>query len=227
MSVNCHIFILLLICKFILINDVNSQSDTILPKVLQLSQLFENEEPKKYEQRITCKLPTENQVVHYKNIYLTWENPCGDISKFQMAEDSDFQKVLIDTMLNNNSLTISELARHREYHWRVSNVSGQQIGTFSESFFKTSSIQLDEYYNQNSVEFIPTWIGNNEILYVSNPEKIDCKIKIFDEKETMISQKCIKQEKFAFRTESWPRGMYKLILSFPDDSSHIKYFVLK
>ena len=190
MSVNCHIFILLLICKFILINDVNSQSDTILPQVLQLSQLFENEEPKKYEQRITCKLPTENQVVHYKNIYLTWENPCGDISKFQMAEDSDFQKVLIDTMLNNNSLTISELARHREYHWRVSNVSGQQIGTFSESFFKTSSIQLDE-------------------------------------KETMISQKCIKQEKFAFRTESWPRGMYKLILSFPDDSSHIKYFVLK
>ena len=106
MSVNCHIFILLLICKFILINDVNSQSDTILPKVLQLSQLFENEEPKKYEQRIACKLPTENQVVHYKNIYLTWENPCGIVSKFQMAENSDFQKVLIDTILNNNSLTI-------------------------------------------------------------------------------------------------------------------------
>ena len=219
--------VFIIIYNTLLINVAASQSDTLFPQVQYLTELFENAEPKKYDQRLICKLPTENQVVFYKKVYLTWENPCGSVSKFQMAENSDFQKVLIDTILNNNSLAIPELEKHREYHWRVSNVSEKEHGTFSESFFKTSSIQLDENYNQNSVEFIPTWIGNNEILYVSNPQKIDCRIKIFDEKEMMISQKCIKEEKFAFRTESWPRGMYKLILSFPDDSSHTKYFVLK
>ena len=77
---------------------------------------------------------------------LSWEpNVNADNTKVQVALDDTFQNTVVDTLVRQNSLSLSKLDSNTNYYWRIQESNNCGISSFSEPFnFSTTVISCLE-----------------------------------------------------------------------------------
>ncbi len=76
------------------------------------------------------------------NPILTWDtNLNANTTKVQLALDSSFQNTVLDTLVSQNTLSLSKLNSDTDYFWRIQESNNCGVSSFSEPFqFKTTVI---------------------------------------------------------------------------------------
>ena len=79
------------------------------------------------------------------NPVLSWESDSNiDNSRIQVANDKDFQSLVIDTILTSSQFQLGKLKSQTNYYWRIQSQNNCEIGIFSEVFtFKTNTISCE------------------------------------------------------------------------------------
>ncbi len=79
------------------------------------------------------------------NPVLSWESDSNiDNSRIQIANDQDFQSLVIDTILTSSQFQLGKLKSETNYYWRIQSQNNCEIGNFSEVFtFRTNSISCE------------------------------------------------------------------------------------
>ena len=80
------------------------------------------------------------------NPVLSWESDSNiDNSRIQIANDQDFQSLVIDTILTSSQFQLGKLKSETNYYWRIQSQNNCEIGNFSEVFsFQTNSISCED-----------------------------------------------------------------------------------
>jgi len=191
---------------------------------------FGNEQPQSATEitipTIQYIFPAENKVIFNKDIYLTWSNDTKS-DRLQVSTDRQFNKIVVDTVIHSKVFLISALERHKTFYWRVVSSNLPVNEAQASTFFKTTSILIDESVNIPSLEIIPAWIDEIALLYFDNPDFIKYNVKIFNHNNEVMVNKTSKLEKFAIETESWPKGDYAIKLTLPNHTEHTKVFGIR
>ncbi len=176
-------------------------------------------------------LPEENKVVFNQNIELKWHGSLLSKSyNLQVATDKNFEQKILDTFTEKQFCVIKKLARHKNYFWRIvhdfKNIDNNYKNT-EYSFFKTTSIHMDESRKNTDVSLIPSWIDNKELIYIDNPEKLEYAVTVIslEEKCKKFSRKT-NTEKQSILTQDWPRGRYIVDLKIGDRSNQVTEITL-
>jgi len=175
--------------------------------------------------------PEENKVVFNRNIELKWQGSLPYKSyHLQVATDKNFEQKILDTFTDKQFCIIKKLARHKNYFWRI--VSdfmsiGANNKNIEYSFFKTTSIHMDESRKNTYVYLIPSWIDNKELIYIDNPENLEYAVTVIslEEKCKKFSRKT-NTEKQSILTQDWPRGRYIVDLKIGDMANQVTEFTL-
>jgi hypothetical protein len=88
------------------------------------------------------------------NLSLLWEQTYGaDSYHIQLSENNFFTKLVVDTIVINNELTLENLENDMRYYWRASSIKDVLEGLFSDKYwFKTKKlIGVDD--NSDNKEF--------------------------------------------------------------------------
>ncbi|MEX0721676.1 MAG: hypothetical protein WD059_13470 [Balneolaceae bacterium] len=95
------------------------------------------------KQPITVDLisPVNNGEENAADIYFEWEAALeGRDYHFQVSEDQNFETAIIDSIVENTSLALSDLKGGKQYYWRVSPILNAETGAWSEtSVFSTGA----------------------------------------------------------------------------------------
>lgn len=209
-----------LVCQDELSNHYNQQA---LTTMTDSSSAIQEE-----KKELRYKLPPENKVVLYKDIYLQWENTnASGGNRLQLSRDKMFKDNIIDTVLSDHHFLIPALFPHKTYYWRVIHQSDTDAYEHSFTFFKTSSIELDESESVSPLEIIPTWIEDTEVICIFNPALVKYTLQVTDDNSDTKLKRACSAEKFAFETASWPRGAYIMTFLIERNQHTFKTFVLK
>jgi hypothetical protein len=175
--------------------------------------------------------PEENEVVFNQNIELKWHASLPSKSyNLQVATDKNFEQKILDTFTEKQFCLIKKLARHKNYFWRivhdVKDIDHKHKNT-EYSFFKTTSIHMEESQNNTDVSLIPSWIDNNELIYIDNPEKLEYLVTVIRlEENSKIFSRKTNNEKQSILTQDWPRGRYIVDLKIGDRSNQFTEITL-
>ena len=131
----------------------------------------------------------------------------------------------MDTLVKTQAFIVPSLQKHKTYYWRV--ISNNYEVNDEVTFFKTTSIMIDESMNMESIEIIPTWMDDMALLYVDNPNFIDYNIKIYNQQNEVITNKSSRLEKFAIETESWLKGDYNIKVTLNNLKEYSKTFTIR
>jgi len=176
-------------------------------------------------------LPEENKIVFNRNIELRWQgNPMSKRYHLQVATDKHFEQKVLDTIVDKQFCTIKKLARHKNYFWRVlgnTHVPESKNIYADYSFFKTTSIQLNDSRNINDISLIPSWVNNQELIYVDNPENLEYDITVISMEENCKKYtRTTNTEKQGIVTHNWPRGRYIVELKIGEAENQITEIML-
>ncbi len=164
--------------------------------------------------------PKENQVIYYHDLILRWQNKENKgCQRLQLSIVKDFSEIFIDTILQGYSFPIKDLEKNKEFYWRITDASTDIINPYSAdySFFKTTSLHLQYPENNFGLNLIPTYAGDQQLLFIDNPHllkyslsilSIEDKSRIFD-RQTCSSNQCIPTYKL-------PKGKYILKIHFTE-----------
>lgn len=175
--------------------------------------------------------PEENKVVYNRNIELKWRgNLQAAPYHLQIATDKYFEQKILDTFIDKQFCTIKKLARHKNYFWRIvqdTTINDPEIKNMDYSFFKTTSILMDETRSSTDVSLIPSWLNNQELLYIDNPENLEYDVTVISMEENCkkFSRKT-NTEKQGILTQDWPRGRYIVELKIGDRSNQVTEIML-
>lgn len=173
--------------------------------------------------------PEDNESVLYKVVKLSWdEYSIKNIFQVQISETKDFENLILDTLVHKNVLVTNKLHNHKEYFWRVRDASPEcDPYSFTDyHFFKTTNIVIDDENGENAIKIFPTHVNGKEVIYFDNPEYLDFDIKITSvSSKSQFHHKCSSDRK-GIATASWPRGVYKIIISTTDSLIQTREIVL-
>lgn len=197
----------------------------------QKEVLKNNNTPTESEHKMTdfhldYTFPKENKVVFCKDILLSWTTNLPTV-RLQISTDKSFENPLIDTIVSTQHILIPALAKHSTYYWMVGPVSKNITVAEVSTFFKTTSILMDESVDTESIEIIPTWIEETALLYIDNPDGIKYQLSVINQNNEVVAQKSTKLERFALETESWPKGHYQLKLKMANHTEKTKSFAIR
>ncbi len=178
------------------------------------------------EYHLNYTFPKENKVVYCKDILLSWTSNLPKV-RLQISTDKSFEYPILDTVVSTQHIMIPSLAKHRTYYWMIvpanKNIAAAEVSTF----FKTTSILMDDSVDTESIEIIPTWIEETAVLYIDNPDGIKYQLSVLNQNNEVVAQKSTKLEKFAIETESWPKGQYQLKLKMANFAEKTKPFSIR
>lgn len=173
--------------------------------------------------------PNDNESVLYKEVSLSWEDfSILDVFQVQLAENKDFEGVILDTLVNGNYFFTNILENHKEYFWRVRDASPEcDPYTFEDyHFFKTTNIVIDNENENTAIKIFPTHINGKEVIYFDNPDYLEFDISIVSlTSKSQYRHKCSSDRK-GITTESWPRGAYQVTISSPNNFTQTRDIVL-
>ena len=165
--------------------------------------------------------PKENKVVYNRDIQLSWLDT-GKNKNFnlQISMDKNFCILLLDTIIDDVFFSIRALNKHKEYFWRIlddQNDDGYNYQNAAYSFFKTTSMQIQEPMLNNKVVLIPAWIEEKEVIFIDNPDQVSYDVKVISQTEKCKKFSCkTSQEKQGIMTYGWPKGKYIVELKIGD-----------
>jgi hypothetical protein len=218
-------FYILIISTVFQSNILKSQ-DTDLPKedlkIVSHSELTEQKLLKEHY----YKFPIENSVVFHKEIHLSWNNDYKN-NRLQVSLNRNFSEIVIDTIVKTKKFIIPDLHRHKTYYWRVIEDKPTYLNDDEVTFFKTTSIIMDQATTTETLEIIPAWMDEMALLYIDNPNHLKYEIKIYNQKNELVANKSSRLEKFAIETESWPKGDYKMHVVLNNNKEHSKNFSIR
>ena len=175
--------------------------------------------------------PKENQVIFYQNLRLSWQNRKDiAIQRLQISSHKDFSDILIDTIVEGFTFDIESLEKNKEFYWSITDAADENVKPYigDYSFFKTTSLHLQYPENILSLNFIPVHTGNQQLLFIDNPELLSYSISIFSFEEnirkldrvTCSSYQCVPIYKL-------PKGKYKLKIHFTEkEDNHTSEILL-
>ncbi len=173
--------------------------------------------------------PNDNESVLYKEVSLSWEDfSILDVFQVQLAENKDFEGVILDTLVQGNYFFTNILENHKEYFWRVRDASPEcDPYTFEDyHFFKTTNIVIDNENENTAIKIFPTHINGKEVIYFDNPDYLEFDISIVSlTSKSQYRHKCSSDRK-GITTESWPRGAYQVTISSPNNFTQTRDIVL-
>lgn len=173
--------------------------------------------------------PAENSVVNYHHVDLIWSSVSKAKSiKLQVATDELFTDIILDTTLYTLGYRLSGLERHKDYFWRIFNVDDQTATCrdISYTFFKTTSILIDESLSSGDVAIIPSWVDDREVLYIDNPYQKQYTFRIVTDRHELKFHHKGRLEAYAVKTDHWPRGTYIIRLQVEGSEGMIRQFSL-
>jgi hypothetical protein len=175
--------------------------------------------------------PEENEVVFNRNIDLKWQgNLQAAPYHLQIATDKYFEQTILDTFIDKPYCTIIKLERHKNYFWRIvgdTSINDPEFKNIDYSFFKTTAILMDESRSNTDVSLIPSWVNNQELLYIDNPENLEYDVTVISVAEN--SKKFFRKTnsvKQGIMTQNWPRGRYIVELKIGEMANQVTEFVL-
>ena len=226
MSVKNNLLNILIIFISLYNSELNGQDQNYDPTESLINTLTFPTQFSKEPVKLHYILPPENKVVFYKEIFLSWENPNrNEDQRLQIATDRLFSEKILDTLVKTQAFIVPSLQKHTTYYWRV--ISNNYEVNDEVTFFKTTSIMIDESMNMESIEIIPTWMDDMALLYVDNPNFIDYNIKIYNQQNEVITNKSSRLEKFAIETESWLKGDYNIKVTLNNLKEYSKTFTIR
>lgn len=166
--------------------------------------------------------PKENQVVFNCNLTLQWRsNASVSHQRLQISFSKNFDHSIIDTVLSGQSFILEKLEKNKEYYWRILMVvPDMNKPIYSDfSFFKTTSLQLQEPDQTLRLNLIPTYAGEQQVLYIDNPYHIHYVVEVKNARDnTMIFNRQSFSSSECIPTYKFPKGKYILTFQFSEDA---------
>ncbi len=173
----------------------------------QWSDIFEFTTEMKSPDELT---PDKGQIVNYQG-KLNWNNYYSVVnSSVQIAKDSSFKELIIDTLgLNDNSLNY-DLIPNESYYWRVKIYKTENSSNWSDiAYFKaTDETDVAESNIMDDQFLYP--VPANDYLYLNDDNIFLKPYKIIDMKGNLIDKNLYRD---GIMIKNIPQGTYFLLIN--------------
>lgn len=128
-------------------------------------------------EKITVFAPADSSQNMPLKIQFTWAPNSNAWSyQLQIALDNKFERIVVDTIINNSIAEVANLSYYTEYFWRVRLLRGEQFGMWSDvRRFKTLIAPPKLMFPDNNSKNLPI---NGELRWFASPGAIHYYIQI-------------------------------------------------
>lgn len=175
--------------------------------------------------------PAENGTVYHKDIKLHWDQPDQNnhFYRLEVSMEKSFAHIIIDTLLYEPRLSIADLAPKQEYYWRVNHKTNRTKPYFGDqySFFKTTSTNINVSDVNSDIKIIPTWVGDQDIIYIDNPTEKYYDIIFKNIDIDQVYRHDNGSDGYIIRTNGWKKGRYDVEVYVSDALVQTSSLLLK
>jgi predicted DNA-binding ArsR family transcriptional regulator len=154
--------------------------------------------------------PDKNEVVFYKNVFFDLVDEVG-LFHIQVSRDENFNKIIVDEIVNGSHFFIPILEMDQKYYWRVHyNDLWHGVYTFATSKVHISSDDIIE-----GVRILPTKMMDKQWIVIDNPLQQQLDIHVYDHQQQLILHHISDNALKSIEIQDWKSSDYTIKISSP------------
>ncbi len=155
---------------------ITAKGETVELQTNQMTSVDVNEAPSipiVLPEPVKLAYPHEGKLYYYRDlpppIQFSWKGKKNaDGYRFMIARDPDFEDVVYDEQLSNNTFSLGTL-KHGTYYWRVSELKGRGEGIFSQA--REVRVKQDIDPPELNIGELPRMVYNDRFTVYGSTEK--------------------------------------------------------
>jgi len=158
-----------------------------------------------------------SQNIDNQQVTFEWSNVNQATAyNFQLSFDSNFDDLVVDSILSIENCTVDNLFCSSTYYWRVNATDGSITSDWSDVWnFTTVSCAEIDVLGQNSVRVYPNPVNNFVVITAGNASYLN--IEIFDIRGQFIIEKRSTNGKLKIDLSNLNSGVYLLYINTGED----------